>query len=71
MLGKNKILIPKEDYENRISICKKCPDVRNSLGVGLTCGIFLPYGNNIPNTCGCKLSWKAKLKNQKCPQNKW
>tara|TARA_R100000664_G_scaffold32108_1_gene46525 strand:+ start:732 stop:926 length:195 start_codon:yes stop_codon:yes gene_type:complete len=57
-------------YSERIEICKSCPDVRNSKGIGLTCGIFL-LKNYIPNTCGCKLSWKAKLKNQTCPQNKW
>jgi len=26
---------------------------------------------NICKTCRCKLSWKAKLKNQNCPQEKW
>tara|TARA_B100000424_G_C22729300_1_gene395567 strand:+ start:248 stop:472 length:225 start_codon:yes stop_codon:yes gene_type:complete len=63
--------IKKEEYNKRIEICKECPDVRNSIGIGLTCGVFLGYGNPVPNTCGCKLSWKAKLKTQKCPQNKW
>ena len=59
-----------ETYDKRINICKECPDVRNSKGIGLTCGVFL-LQNYIPKTCGCKLSWKAKLKNQKCPQEKW
>tara|TARA_R110000751_G_scaffold12214_4_gene42118 strand:- start:2509 stop:2709 length:201 start_codon:yes stop_codon:yes gene_type:complete len=58
------------DYEKRIEICKLCPAVRNSKGIGLTCGIFL-LKNYIPETCGCKLSWKAKLKDQSCPQKKW
>ena len=59
-----------ETYDKRINLCKECPDVRNSKGIGLTCGVFL-LKNYIPKTCGCKLSWKAKLKNQKCPQEKW
>ena len=59
-----------EIYDKRINLCKQCPDVRNSKGIGLTCGGFL-LPNYIPDTCGCKLSWKAKLKNQSCPQKKW
>jgi hypothetical protein len=59
-------------YDERIEVCKNCPQVRNSKGVGLTCGVFL-----LPNyvkggkTCGCKLEWKARLKNSNCPQEKW
>ena len=59
-----------ENYKKRIEICKKCPAVRNSMGVGLTCGVFL-LPDYIPDTCGCKLSWKAKLENQSCPHKKW
>ena len=65
------MLVKKEEYDRRINICKTCPDVRHSVGIGLTCGVFIGYGNKIPNKCGCKLSWKAKLKNQNCPQQKW
>jgi hypothetical protein len=57
-------------YEKRIDICKNCPSVRNSKGIGLTCGVFL-LPTYIPDTCGCKLSWKAKLKDSSCPQKKW
>ena len=57
-------------YEQRIKICKKCPAIRNSIGIGLTCGVFL-LPDYIQDTCGCKLSWKAKLKDQICPQKKW
>ena len=59
-----------EDYKTRIEICKKCSSVRNSIGIGLTCGVFL-LPDYIPNTCGCKLSWKAKIKKEMCPQKKW
>ena len=59
-----------ELYDKRINLCKQCLSVRNSKGIGLTCGVFL-LTNYIPKTCGCKLSWKAKLKNQSCPQEKW
>ena len=62
--------VSEKEYEQRIYICKNCPSIRNSLGIGLTCGIFL-LENYIPDTCGCKLSWKAKLKEQRCPQKKW
>lgn len=60
----------REVYIYRINSCKKCPSARNSIGIGLTCGVFL-LPNYIPKTCGCKLSWKAKLQNQSCPQKKW
>jgi len=57
-------------YEQRMDICKKCPDVRNSKTIGLTCGVFL-LPNYVPKTCGCKLSWKCSLERQSCPQKKW
>jgi hypothetical protein len=57
-------------YEKRIANCKGCKSVRNTIGVGLTCGVFL-LPNFIPKTCGCKLSWKAKLQDHDCPQEKW
>jgi len=64
------ILASDEKYLKRINICKACPDVRNSKGIGLTCGVFL-IPQYIKNTCGCKLSWKCSLKEQSCPQKKW
>ena len=50
------MLVKSEEYNKRIAICKNCPDVRHSVGIGLTCGVFLGYGNKIPNTCGCKVN---------------
>ena len=60
-----------EDFkQERLSTCKSCPQSKYTWGIGLTCGVFL-LKNYIPETCGCKLSWKANLKNQSCPQKKW
>lgn len=62
----------KELFEERIDICLKCPQVRNSKNIGLTCGVFmLPNYVEGGKTCGCKLEWKANLKGQECPQKKW
>lgn len=58
----------KELVASRIAICTDCPSSKFTYGVGLTCGNFL---RPTEETCGCKLSWKVRLKNQKCPQNKW
>jgi len=56
--------------QERLKICKSCPSVKTTFGVGLTCGTFgVPSKKN--KTCGCKLSWKTGMKNQKCPQGKW
>ena len=52
----------------RLLICKSCPDSEITFAFGMTCGKFLQPTDK---TCGCKLTWKAKLKNSKCPQNKW
>ena len=63
------IKVSKETQEKRLSVCRSCVSSRKNV-FGLTCGIFL-RGNVIPNTCGCKLSWKTALKGQECPQKKW
>lgn len=60
--------------QERLMICRQCPFVRNTAGVGLTCGTLLrpeydDYGNKL--TCGCILNAKARLSSQHCPQNKW
>jgi hypothetical protein len=61
-----------EEYERRIKICFICPNVRNTKTIGLTCGVFM-RPDLIENSCGCKLSWKAKLESQtgNCPLKKW
>jgi len=40
-----------------------------TFAVGMTCGKFMSPVKGV--SCGCKLSWKSSLPNQKCPQNKW
>ena len=60
--------------QERLAICSQCPFVRQTMGVGLTCGTLLKpeydrFGRKL--TCGCILKAKTALPNQHCPQNKW
>ena len=50
-------LLTDSEYEIRKSTCKGCDKYRKTLD---QCG-----------QCGCFLKAKARLKNQKCPLNKW
>jgi len=56
--------------QERLTICRACPSVKFTWGVGMTCGDFLRPTEN-PKTCGCKMSLKTKLANAECPQGKW
>lgn len=65
-------LASKEKRAKRMLICLGCPSSRRSYGAGLTCGKFMAGDMKAdPPTCGCKLSWKTSLEEQKCPQGKW
>lgn len=44
-----------ELYQERKSICESCPDLKGS-----RCGI-----------CNCPIQTKARVKNEKCPKDKW
>ncbi len=60
--------------QDRLNICGRCPYVKQTYGVGMTCGTLLRpeydvNGNQL--TCGCILKAKTLLDGQKCPQNKW
>jgi hypothetical protein len=55
--------------QERLDICKACPQSEYTFGVGLTCGSFVRPVSGV--SCGCKLTWKTALKNQQCPQDKW
>ena len=55
--------------QERLDICKACPQSQYTFGVGLTCGDFVRPVSGV--SCGCKLTWKTALKNQECPQKKW
>ena len=59
----------KQEYNRRLKICNACKVSKTTYGVGLTCGTFLKPVKGV--SCGCKLSWKASIENQNCPQNKW
>jgi hypothetical protein len=50
-------LVDNQTRENRLNLCKKCPN------------LFALTGNC--KLCGCFVSLKTKLKNQKCPIEKW
>lgn len=55
--------------QERLNICKACSQVEYTYGVGMTCGKFIRPVKGV--SCGCKLTWKAGLPAQKCPQDKW
>ena len=55
--------------QRRLNICKACSQVEYTHAVGMTCGKFLRPVKGV--SCGCKLTWKAGLSAQKCPQEKW
>jgi hypothetical protein len=60
--------------QDRLSICRGCPYVRQTYGVGLTCGTLLKPEYNIHGekiTCGCVLGLKVEFPNEHCPQEKW
>tara|TARA_Y100000034_G_C6601093_1_gene261479 strand:+ start:259 stop:465 length:207 start_codon:yes stop_codon:yes gene_type:complete len=56
--------------QRRMAICRNCPSVRNTPGVGLTCGSLI-FGYFEPDNCGCIIALKVKMKNESCPQGKW
>jgi hypothetical protein len=55
--------------QERLNICKACSQVEYTFGAGMTCGKFLRPVKGV--SCGCKLTWKASLPAQRCPQDKW
>jgi len=55
--------------QERLEICKACPQGEYTWGVGLTCGKFVRPVEGV--SCGRKLTWKTGLKNQECPQGRW
>ena len=64
----------KELYLSRARICATCPELRENKLFGKTCGDFgkpTKFENGDRKTCGCILYLKARMKEQKCPQNKW
>lgn len=61
--------VDKEEYNKRLKVCSSCPASKITFGVGLTCGDFLKPVRGY--SCGCKLSWKASISSQSCPQEKW
>ena len=60
--------------QDRMNICSRCSYVKQTYGVGMTCGTLLKpeYDRNGKQlTCGCILKAKTMLGGQSCPQNKW
>ena len=55
--------------QQRLNICKACSQVEYTYAVGMTCGKFLRPVRGV--SCGCKLTWKAGIEGQACPQGKW
>lgn len=59
-------------YEKRIKICKECPLFSESK-IGYICDSkkkIIKDGKTIKG-CGCRLSAKTRLKNEKCILKKW
>lgn len=54
---------------HRIMICRSCPTMRLTSGVGMTCGELM---KEVPGVqCGCVIKIKAHLPMFGCPQKKW
>lgn len=52
--------VNEELYEQRIKICKKCPQIKENTPIGDLCGV-----------CGCRLKAKLTLPYEQCPENRW
>ena len=62
---------PQSEYDRRMAICKKCPEVVMKNGRVFTCGqMFNSMTGKLP-TCGCVLSKKARDEKEECPLGKW
>ena len=62
---------PQSEYDRRMAICKKCPEVVMKNGRVHTCGqMFNSMTGKLP-TCGCVLGKKARDEKEECPLGKW
>jgi hypothetical protein len=52
-------MMEKRFIEERLRICKQCPELKKPLGM-MQCGI-----------CNCFMNGKARLESSKCPIGKW
>ncbi len=69
----NELLDKQRDlYNDRIEICKSCPLFTNSK-VGAICDSNkkVKINGQTFKGCGCRLSAKTRLKNEKCILKKW
>ena len=46
-------------YDERMTICRVCPELKRKL-IGSFC-----------NICGCNMKMKAQMESQDCPLDKW
>jgi hypothetical protein len=58
----------KQMYYNRIEICKVCPIFNNGI---CDSSKSTSIGNISYNGCGCIITCKAALEENRCPANKW
>lgn len=54
----------------RLAICYRCPQIQFHMGMPW-CGTPVIGALTNPETCGCLLTWKVKMKAQRCPLDKW
>lgn len=73
----NKVKLKEEEEEESISlgetrykICLECPKITFHLGLPF-CGVPVIGAAIDPETCGCMLHAKTKIKSQSCPLKKW
>jgi hypothetical protein len=57
LLNPNMERVPEEVYNERLSICKRCP--------------LLQPVTKVCASCGCVMPLKAKLADAVCPKHKW
>lgn len=61
---------PPEILDARVAACNACPKKRTVAGID-TCG-YMVIGNMIdPETCGCVLALKRRVRGEVCPFGRW
>ena len=81
--GTIKNILNKDDelYQQRISICRKCPLIKQDRIFGEICNpyVYMNSAGEISKTpksgfrhgCGCVLRSKTRVKESSCPLSKW
>lgn len=77
--GAKNSIIKDKDIEQlahqRLSICRQCNLYTEKSVVGERCDknkfVYVESKDDVVYGCGCKLSWKTRQNESKCPLGKW